>query len=251
MRKILKGQKGLSLVEVTIMLLVLMLLTSVLAPSIWDFVHDAQWVKVKEDCEAIGITFTRLVRDVGPCLHTTGATVGCAKADRVDVLISDGVDPTTTTPAVDFSSTAIVTKNWYSVGNIPATNNFDQMYDQFVTNAPAYKTPMELYPTTYPVGPLFGLGWRGSYIAPPIGPDPWGGRYQVNSGFFAVATDVSGVAEGDTGRWWERDVVCLSPGPDGIIMTPFASPVTGLGNINYGTYRNGDDFVFVISGSGR
>ena len=37
MRKF-KGQKGLSLVEVTIMLLVLMLLTSVLAPSIFDFV---------------------------------------------------------------------------------------------------------------------------------------------------------------------------------------------------------------------
>jgi len=32
----------LSLVEVTIMLLVLMLLTSVLAPSIWQFVIDAK-----------------------------------------------------------------------------------------------------------------------------------------------------------------------------------------------------------------
>ena len=41
MRKF-KGQKGLSLVEVTIMLLVLMLLTSVLAPSIFDFVNDAR-----------------------------------------------------------------------------------------------------------------------------------------------------------------------------------------------------------------
>jgi len=50
----LRNRAGLSLVEVTIMLLVLMLLAGVLAPSIMDFVRDAQWVKVKEDCEAIG-----------------------------------------------------------------------------------------------------------------------------------------------------------------------------------------------------
>ena len=41
--------------EVTIMLLVLML-TSVLAPAIFDYVKDAQWVKVKEDCEAIAVS---------------------------------------------------------------------------------------------------------------------------------------------------------------------------------------------------
>jgi hypothetical protein len=45
---------GLSLVETTIILLILMVLTGVLAPSINDFVNDAKDVKVKEDCEAIG-----------------------------------------------------------------------------------------------------------------------------------------------------------------------------------------------------
>ena len=36
----------------------------VLAPSIMDYVRDAQWVKVKEDCEAIGVSVARLTRDV-------------------------------------------------------------------------------------------------------------------------------------------------------------------------------------------
>jgi hypothetical protein len=41
------------------MLLVLMLLTSVLAPSIFDFINDAQWVKVKEDCVGIRLLVAR------------------------------------------------------------------------------------------------------------------------------------------------------------------------------------------------
>ena len=72
MRTRVMNARGLSLVEVTIMLLVLMLLTGVLAPSIMDFVKDAQWVKVKEDCEAIGVSVARLTRDVGPCLKFDG-----------------------------------------------------------------------------------------------------------------------------------------------------------------------------------
>ncbi len=91
MRRRLTTARGLSLVEVTIMLFVLMLLTGVLAPSIMDFVRDAQWVKVKEDCEAIGVSVARLARDVGPCLKFDG-TGACTKTNRVDVLYSDGPD---------------------------------------------------------------------------------------------------------------------------------------------------------------
>jgi len=245
MRRI-RGQTGLSLVEVTIILLVLMLLTSVLAPSIFDFVHDAQWVKVKEDCEAIGISFTRLVRDVGSCVRASAAT-GCTLANRVDTLVSDG-SATVPGPNTAFSSTYMASSNW---ATSPNATNTDSMERQFVLNSPNYATPMALFPTTYPVGPQHGLGWRGPYLSPPIGPDPWGSRYYVNSGFFAVAATATGsFDEGAPGRSWERDVICLSPGPDQIISTPFASPAA-LATSMYGTYRAGDDFVFVISGSGR
>lgn len=242
MRKI-KGQKGLSLVEVTIMLLVLMLLTSVLAPSMWDFIHDAQWVKVKEDCEAIGISFTRMARDIGPCFRQISGS-GCTKATRIDVLYSQGTFPTLGAGAGNFVNANIDTTNWTTA----AATNKDTMEAQFVLNSPGYPTPYSNYnasPTGYPVGPLFGLGWRGAYLAPPIGPDPWGYAYLVNSGFFATATDVTGTSEGSSEWWWERDVICVTAGPNQQVDTPFS------GSTNYGTQRSKDDFVFVIAGSGR
>ncbi len=84
-----RTQHGLSLVEVTIILLTLMLLGGVLAPSIMDYVNDARWVKVKEDCEAIGLSIARLVRDVGPCLKMDGR-LPCSIYNRVDLLVSQG-----------------------------------------------------------------------------------------------------------------------------------------------------------------
>ena len=245
MRKI-KGQKGLSLVEVTIMLLVLMLLTSVLAPSMWDFIHDAQWVKVKEDCEAIGISFTRLTRDIGPCLQVSASGGGCTKANRVDVLYSLG-DPldidTTLAPPFTGYTAAMTTQQW----TVSSTNT-DTMESQFVTNGPVYQTPFDKYWTQgVPVGPLFGTGWRGAYLSPPIGPDPWGSKYLVNSGFNATAKDTtSGDIEGYKKWWWEIDVICLTPGPNKKIETPY-----NAGDYRRGTTRNADDFVTVISGSGK
>ena len=48
------SERGMSLVEATIILMVLAILTSVLAPSIGDYVNDARQVKAKEDLEALG-----------------------------------------------------------------------------------------------------------------------------------------------------------------------------------------------------
>jgi type II secretory pathway pseudopilin PulG len=237
------GQKGLSLVEVAIMLLVLMLLTSVLAPSVFDFVHDAQWVKVKEDCEAIGIALSRLYRDVGPCLRVN-ALSPCTLASRVDVLISSGATPELGPTAVNFVNANMATANWTTA----AIGNYDSMENQFILNTPAYSTPYQNYFSSsggHPVGPLFGLGWRGAYLSPPIGPDPWGSAYFVNAGFFATATDITGPSEGSSAWWWERDVICVTPGPDKRLDTPFG------GTAGRGTNRSGDDFVSVVAGSGR
>jgi len=242
-----RDQKGLSLVEVTIMLLVLMLLTGVLAPQIMDFVDDARWVKVKEDCEAIGISVTRLARDVGPCLKFNGAAA-CDKSNRVDILYSDGPDVAAAdVVAPDFSS-ANLTPSSLNWDNDSDALVGDRLEDQLTTNAPLYPTPLQNYPApSTPVGPLFGLGWRGGYVTPPIGPDPWGRRYVVNSAFLAAAVDAASTTEeGGSSRWWERDVFCLSAGPNGQYETYFGGCTSGQG-----TCRAGDDFVSVIKGSGR
>ena len=182
--------RGLSLVEVTIMLFVLMLLTGVLAPSIMDFVRDAQWVKVKEDCEAIGVSVARLARDVGPCLKFNG-TGPCTKANRVDILYSDGPDVTPADMAGDavagFQGGAATATdlNWHK-----DDSRGDSMEHQLVDNGggPDYPAPVDLGSYSAP-GPSFGLGWRGAYLSPPIGPDPWGHRYLVNTVFLATASD--------------------------------------------------------------
>ena len=250
------GAHGLSLVEVTIMLLVLMLLTSVLAPSIFDFVIDAKWVKVKEDCEAIGLSVARLTRDVGPCLKFNAHT-SCTKENRVDLLYSDGPDVTDQDVAGDG---AVLFEN----SNIALHLTWwkddwrgDAMEDQFVTNGPVYGTPTMLN-TSMAVGPQFNLGWRGAYLSSPIGPDPWGHRYLVNSVFLAVATDAGHGGdfasnpgggggghdnEGSTG--WSHDTFCISAGPNGLFNTGFA------GNGNGGVSRQADDFIYIISGDTR
>ena len=256
MRPRITTARGLSLVEVTIMLFVLMLLTGVLAPSIMDFVRDAQWVKVKEDCEAIGVSVARLARDVGPCLKFNG-TGACTKSNRVDVLYSDGPDVTPADMSGDATANfqggaATATElNWHK-----DDSRGDSMEHQFVDNGggPDYPSPEDVNSHGTP-GPSFGLGWRGAYLSPPIGPDPWGHRYLVNSVFLAMAAD-AGTAYAATSaspqtvsvptpRGWSNDTFCISPGPNGQYETAFG------GNLSQGVSRRGDDFVYIISGDTR
>ena len=264
------NERGLSLVEVTIMLLVLMLLTSVLAPSIADFINDAKWVKVKEDCEAIGLSTMRLTRDVGPCLKFRG-TEACNRYNRVDLMHSDG--PTPDSSSLPWSATAVSSPNLYSgTMNWDTSWRSDSMENQFVTNGGIvpYNTPIQNGASQ--AGLQFGLGWRGAYLSGPIGPDPWGHAYMVNSAFLAVATDStaadrladcshssdgrssdcggggggwSGGGEGSITGGWSYDTFCLSAGPNGLYESPIG------GNGHGGHLRAGDDFTYVISGGTR
>lgn len=237
------AERGMSLVEATIVLMVLASLTSVMSPAISDYVNDAKQVKVKEDCEAIGVTVARLVRDVGRCLKQDAAG-GCTKSNRADILYSQGPD---TTPqdldagAADFTSPDVQgALNWDK-----EDSRGDSMEDQFVTNAPNYPTPASTGAYLIP-GPQFNLGWRGAYMSSVIGSDPWGKRYLANTAFLAIAHDASdGVAEGNKRGGWSHDVICISAGSNSLYETPFGD------HTRHGTPRGGDDFVYVIAGDMR
>jgi len=191
-----RGQRGLSLIEVTIMLLVLMLLTSVLAPSIFDFVNDAQWVKVKEDCEAIAISVARLHRDVGARLMTDNVSANYPQ-NKVDIIYSDGNLPIVTPADIDGSFGAVL--NWYGTGTGEALNTakMSSCSNQLITNTNGgtqiYPEPGNGMPV--PFGPYFGQGWRGAYLSPPCASDPWGNMYEVNTKW---ATMLFGTAPGTT-----------------------------------------------------
>jgi type II secretory pathway pseudopilin PulG len=240
----LRRQEGLSLVEVTIMLLVLMLLTSVLAPSIFDFINDAQWVKVKEDCEALAISVTRLHKDVGSKLYTINGGAATYPANKLDIILSDYINVPIVT-ASDVAGFGAGANNWFGTGTgmFPFNPTFmDTCSNQLITNLEGGVGPLGIYPepsmTVAPAfGPYFGQGWRGAYLSPPCASDPWGYAYQINTKW-ATWTFSNGT------RYHCNDVFCLSPGKDGIIDTSFG--------IDYqvfpqGLNRKGDDWVTIIS----
>ena len=241
MRHKITNEHGMSLVEATIILMVLATLTAVISPSISDYVNDAKSVKAKEDVEVIGGAIVRVIRDTGyPCLQLAGTT-GCTLLNRVDVLVSGGNTPTVT--GADFVGTATtitggVTVNWRGAAN--QSTQFDTMDSQFVTNTPAYTGP----DYTAGGGPRGSLGWRGSYLPGPISGDPWGFMYQASTAFLAIANNggTAGTGEGAKGGGWKSDVIVVSGGQNGILQTPYGS---------FGGSAVGDDVVFVVRGSTR
>lgn len=248
----LRNEAGMSLIEATIILMILFLLTAVLSPAIGDYVEDARHTKGKEDVEAIGISITRLQRDVGSCLKIL-ASNPCDESNRVDILRSDGPDVLAAdlgSSAEAFTNTDITPSpiNW---DDDQDANVGDTMVNQFVANSPAYSTPANSTPTGYTrSGPQSGLGWRGAYLAPAIGTDPWGKVYLANTAFLVVATDsTDGTAEGNRRGGWSRDTFVISAGPNGLFDTPFGGAVST--NVGRGIIIQGDDLIYPVRGDTR
>ncbi len=244
-----------SLVEATIILMVLAILTAVIAPSAGDYVNDARSTKAKEDIEAIGMAIIRTTRDTGiPCLSLDPSPVSTActgaGGNLVDLITSSttvgGNEPAVTASLFDPPDGATSSNaqlNWGG-GTGEVDNAYrDLMDNQFVTN-----TPNSLLANAYSGadftaggGPRAGLGWRGAYISGPVGLDPWGFAYQASVVFLTTASNSTTVSgEGKTG--WSSDVIVVSAGQNGSIATPFG----GLA-----TTATGDDVVYVVKGATR
>jgi type II secretory pathway pseudopilin PulG len=237
------SERGMSLVEATIILMVLAILTAVVAPSIGDYANDAKSTKAAEDVEAIGGAIVRLVRDTGyPCLRLD-ATAACTLTNRVDVVVSAG--STSTVTAADYVGTAATitggaTVNWRGATN--QSTQFDLMDDQFVENDNA--NPYSGPDFTAGGGPRSGLGWRGPYLTGSITGDPWGFMYQASTAFLTVAMNGAtvGTGEGAKGGGWKADVIVVSAGQNGIVQTLFGDADTA---------SVGDDVIYVVKGSSR
>jgi type II secretory pathway pseudopilin PulG len=241
MKRRTNGERGMSLVEVTIILMVLAILTAVAAPSINDYVQDARDVKAKEDVEAIGVSIARLVRDTGKPGLMKAAATAFTKANRVDLLVSEGNIPAVValdTP--DYPATNVnLTFNWGEAASFG-----DTMLNQFVVNAPAYSSPTAA--SMLQPSPAAGIGWRGAYLGRSIGPDPWGNRYAANTAFLGPATDAEASgADGYSG--WTKDVIVLSAGRNGTVNTS----IGGSANNGTAVEANSDDVFYVVSGSSR
>lgn len=237
----LNSERGMSLIEATIILMVLAILTSVLAPSIGDYVNDARQTKAKEDVEALGSSIMRLLRDTGlpfP-VRAAGAAPSKASTNRVDLLVTEGALPTQT--AATGTAAVLAAAGYVVEAAIEWTDaagaEVELATDHLVTNANAYTV------VTFPAsgGPRPGLGWRGGYLSTATGPDPWGVRYACTTVWLNPASDTTLA----TAKGTNNDVFCLTAGADGNVDTDMDSSANG------GVPVLGDDLIFVLQGNTR
>jgi type II secretory pathway pseudopilin PulG len=236
----LSSERGMSLVEATIILLVVATLTAAIAPSMGDYLEDARDVKAKEDVKTLGVAIVRMLRDTGLKGLKLDAGVGFTEVNRVDNLMSEqgtaAINASASYASADIQGGSV---DWDDA------DNDDTFENQLVENRPG-GVPAGAY--SAPATTNRGRGWRGSYLNVPAGEDPWGYKYYANAVFLTVATDsTAGGAEGNASGFWAKDFVVLSAGPDNTIQ----SDIAGSGTSGFGMTTGNDDVVFVVQGNTR
>ena len=182
MRTHLTSQRGISLVDVTVILAVTSILSAVSSPVIGDYLSDARRVKAAEDVQVIAATFSRFAYDASMIPAREGGW------QRYEVLVTQGQAP---------SAAGGDEASWAADDRGQRVSLLDE---HLITNGPGYATPADEAQATWV------RGWRGPYVQSGISPDPWGRRYAINVG--------SHTTRGAT-------LVVLSAGPNGIVETPF------------------------------
>ncbi len=249
-----KKQAGWSLIELTIILIVLSILCAILAPVIGVFVGNAKIVRCREDVQALGVAICMYIEDTGNSIFMVeGAPDDNDRPDqdednRIGILVSDGDIPVLGPDGQAFWT--------FEVGlTAPLRLNVDFMEYHLVMNRrpafaglPIYRTPgmmanddpIEIFARDESGGFNSEFAWRGPYITAPIDPDPWGNRYAANVGFLDPRVDTENADPTDNG--WMNDCVVISAGPDEEIDTVAVTD---------GLTPGDDDILYTVSGNSR
>jgi len=257
-----------SLIELTIILIVLSILCAILAPVIDRYVRNAKIIRAREDVQCIGCTIWMFLEDTGgpmfyadahgddianPMRDGGGGTGGAPDqtGNTVTLLVGDGDIPEV--------YNAVTMGAWDDPVGINFPVIVDFMERHLITNAPfgdhaerRYRTPMDLhngggslmFARDESGGFNSEFAWRGAYITAPIDPDPWGNRYMANVEFL----DPKANSDGDNTRHingvggWANDVVVLTAGPDEEVDTEYAADGLPPGD---------DDIIFTVSANSR
>jgi hypothetical protein len=220
------SQRGITIIETTVILSVLFILAGAMAPIVSESVNTARAVKARNDASMIAMGLINLQKDVGgDALSYGGAIASLAQGFALpDVLASRGA-----APEVDEVAEAAVSLTvLVAPGDHEATSRRAQraalraqrrkwresrtaaLDDHLRTNRRGYR---------YRRPGEYG-GWNGPYVSAEIQGDPWGKQYMINSQFLdgsASAADADGNPR--------RAVFVVSAGADGIIDTPFEQPI--------------------------
>ena len=238
-----RSDRGVSLVEATLILGVMAMLSAVMAPSIRGYVQTAQQAAARRDVEELGAALVRMLTDTGELWVSRDGNGASATdplshgaANRVDLLVSDGK-----TPAL-YVTRSSGTPDWDDAVNDAEVQKLDYF---LVTNTPsntsanAYRGADDMNVTGEfdpDEGATFNAphAWRGAYLPGPIGADPWGNRYAVNVEYLA-----RGLGASPSGN--VNDVIVISAGSNGLLETRFDTDGPS----------NGNDIFYVVSGGTR
>lgn len=145
--------RGFSIVEVTIILTMLSILTAAAAPAVDDYVNQAKLVRAHHDVSTLSVSLLRLFSD----------TAAQSKIEHgwatYDLLVGGGSIPASSGAAFD---------SWTATPG----DTVGLLDDQLLNNTPGYTAADALH--------FGGAGWRGAYLQQRVAPDPWGYRYALN-----------------------------------------------------------------------
>lgn len=179
--------RGLTLIEVAIILTSTFVLIGALAPTLSSVVRHAEITAADTAMGKIQTQVLQMLTD----LNFKNFTIdGTKTGTQVNLLVTDGDTPI----QVSVGGSTL----WQAaVDNTGGLTDFLERH--LVMNQPrgsaanAYTTSAMNY-------------WKGAYLTAPLDPDPWGNRYAVNVQYFGPDSN---------------DVVVYSSGPDEEIDTPF------------------------------
>lgn len=183
----LRGERGVTIIEATIVLTMIAILAAAAAPTVSRTLAQARLARASSDVQAIKTAIGDFLAD--HTLFVPFTSTGASGGDVIEMLVSDG----------DIPFTAIGATVWDDpVSCCAAEPDVDFLEAHLVTNTPRGGG-------SYSVA---AGGWKGAYIDAPITPDPWGNRYAVNVQYLKTAPT-------------SNDVFVLCAGPDEEIDTAF------------------------------
>ena len=260
----LRRQGGFTLVEVTIILLVLVILSTIMLPQLGNFNRLARFVKVKEDVGALCASLDKLLKetmlsafwaDPRAMRKPIALLVGPGKTPLPDGNIRgqggsvNGSCDWRHKPGDRCIVRTDVHKTSVSFGVDTLENHLQQndpggdMYDDYKN---ALDDPSQHGDAGGPdLGAGSFFGWRGPYFDW-LTSDPWGQSYLVNT--FALMKPQASYYDNDV---FTSAVVCYSAGIDGAVDTNFNQPINDLDHDGFKGWRFGDDDLgAILSGGG-
>ena len=246
------GEQGFTLIEVTIILLVLVILSTIILPQLGKFNRLARFVKVTEDLVVLCSGMKKMLDEV---MENSFWVDPVNKNVPVGLLFTDGDIPKLNPGVLAMDDTAA---NWQipnvndPIGPQPITDYLaqiagnlvaDHFMNHFLMNDPIGILGGQRYIDVIDVTTeWWAFGWHGPYFHK-LMPDPWGNRYVSN--VFALHSI--------SGNIYTSAVVVLSAGPNEVIDTKFDmfyKSIFKSGGFGPGFEVGLDDQVCVLSGGG-